>query len=78
MTHVSSADHRPAFISVGGIVASFLGLGLFIYFVQRAGLSEIVIGIRRLGWTFLLVAALGGLRLAARAQAWRACFTGEH
>ena len=78
MTHVSSADHRPAFISVGGIVASVLGLSLFIYFVQRAGLSEIVIGVRRLGWTFLLVAALGGLRLAARAQAWRACFTGEH
>ena len=59
-------------------ITSFLGLALFVYFVRQAGLKEIAAGLKGIGWTFGIVVALGGLRLAARAQAWRSCFTGVH
>ena len=51
---------------------------LFIYFVQRAGVSDVVEGIQRLGAAFLLVVALGGLRHLARATAWLRCMEGGH
>ena len=61
---------RPTF---GGIAVSVSGAVLFIYFVQRAGVGEIVDGIQRLGWAFLIVVALGGVRHFVRAAAWRQC-----
>lgn len=65
-------------MSPGGVVAAVVGVTLFVYFVQRAGVGEIVSGIRRLGWVFLVVVALGGLRFAARGMAWRGCLEGTH
>ena len=35
-------------------------------------------GIRRLGWAFLIVVALGGIRHLVRAAAWRRCLEGAH
>ena len=55
-----------------------VGLALFVYFARQAGLDEIAEGIRRLSWVFILVVLLGGLRLAARAMAWRSCLQGQH
>ena len=78
MTDTPTATRRLALGTLASMAASFLGLALFVYFVQRAGLTNIAVGVQRLGWMFLLVVALGGLRLAARAQAWRCCFTGKH
>ena len=78
MTDVSSTDNKPAVSLALRFITSFLGLALFVYFVRQAGLKEIVAGLRGIGWTFGIVVALGGLRLAARAQAWRSCFTGVH
>jgi len=78
MTEVSSADNKPAVSLVLRFITTFLGLVLFVYFVRQAGLREIAAGIRGIGWTFAIVVGLAGLRLAARAQAWRHCFTGVH
>ncbi|MEE2791196.1 MAG: TIGR04282 family arsenosugar biosynthesis glycosyltransferase [Acidobacteriota bacterium] len=78
MSDRPTGTRKPMLGTLASIAASFLGLALFVYFVQRAGLTEISVGVQRLGWMFLLVVALGGLRLAARAQAWRGCFTGKH
>jgi rSAM/selenodomain-associated transferase 1 len=78
MTDRPTVTRRPTLGTSASIAASLLGLTLFVYFVQRAGLTEIAVGVQRLGWMFLLVVVLGGLRLAARAQAWRGCFTGKH
>lgn len=46
---------------------------LFAYAARRAGISEILDGIRRIGWRLLPILALGGLRFIVRAEAWRRC-----
>jgi hypothetical protein len=53
----------------GGIA----GLALFAYAVQRAGVTEILDGVRRVGWGLLIVLLSGGARLLVRAQCWRLC-----
>ena len=47
---------------------------LFAYFVKRAGLSEILGGIKRLGAGFLIVLAISAVRHIARSLAWMKCF----
>lgn len=56
-----------------GILFGLLGLLLFVYFVQRAGLREIVSGIKRLGLGFLLVLAISSIRHIVRSLAWVTC-----
>ena len=53
---------------------AILGLLLFAYFVRKAGVWEISGGIRRLGFAFLLIFILGGVRQAAHSVAWINCF----
>ena len=65
-------------LSVPGLIAAAAGVVLFVYFVRRTGVAEIAGGVGRLGWVFPVVAALGGLRLAARALAWRSCLDRPH
>jgi hypothetical protein len=57
-----------------GIVFALLGLMLFAYFVRKAGVSEIVAGIRRLGFGFMLVIVISAIRQVARSLAWTRCF----
>ena len=64
--------------TLGGGLAAIGGLALFVYFIQRAGVSDVFDGIRRLGWAFLIVVALGGIRHLVRAAAWRRCLEGTH
>ncbi len=74
----STASGRPGPLSRSGLAAAAAGIALFVYFVERTGVADIAAGAGRLGWVFLVVAALGGLRLAARALAWRSCLDGPH
>ena len=78
MTEEPTTDDRPGRVSPGGVAAAVLGVVLFVYAVQRAGVGEIADGIRHLGWVFLVVVALGGLRFAVRGMAWRGCLEGPH
>jgi len=55
------------------IAAALGGALLFIWAARRAGVSEILDGIQRVGWGLLPLFALAGLRFAARAEAWRLC-----
>ncbi len=64
-------------LSVPGLIAA-AGVVLFVYFVRRTGAADVAAGAGRLGWAFPAVAALGGLRLAARALAWRSCLDHPH
>ncbi len=57
-----------------GIPFALLGLALFAYFVRKAGLSEILVGIKRLGVGFLLIIGISSLRQTARSLAWLRCF----
>jgi len=61
-----------------GIVFGLLGLLLFAYFVRRAGLGEIASGIQRLGFGFILILAISGLRYVVRALAWMRCVEAPH
>lgn len=56
-----------------GIIFALLGLLLFVYFVSRAGVGQILDGIQRLGAGFLLILAISSLRYIARAWAWTRC-----
>ncbi|MFN2491876.1 MAG: lysylphosphatidylglycerol synthase domain-containing protein [Pyrinomonadaceae bacterium] len=57
-----------------GIFFAVLGLLLFAYFVRKAGPSQILDGIKRLGWAFLLVLAISAIRQIVRSLAWMRCF----
>jgi hypothetical protein len=57
-----------------GIIFAVLGLLLFAYFVRKAGVDQIVAGIRRLGLGFLLILAISGIRHSVRSLAWMNCF----
>ena len=61
-----------------GIVFAILGLLLFAYFVRRAGVSQIMAGIQRLGFGFLLILAISAVRQVARSLAWTRCFEAPH
>ncbi|HYE64992.1 MAG TPA: lysylphosphatidylglycerol synthase transmembrane domain-containing protein [Pyrinomonadaceae bacterium] len=56
-----------------GIIFASLGLLLFIYFVRKAGVEEIIEGIRRLGAGFLLIFVISGTRKVVRSVAWMRC-----
>ena len=74
----SSVARRGRRLTLGGGLAAIGGLALFVYFIQRAGVSDVFDGIRRLGWAFLIVVALGGIRHLVRAAAWLRCLEGSH
>jgi lysylphosphatidylglycerol synthase-like protein len=57
-----------------GILFAILGLLLFAYFVRKAGVTQIIDGIRRLGLGFLLILGISAIRQIARSLAWTRCF----
>lgn len=61
-----------------GILFALLGLLLFAYFVRKAGVSQIMAGIQRLGFGFLLILAISAVRQVARSLAWTRCFEAPH
>ncbi|HVG39470.1 MAG TPA: lysylphosphatidylglycerol synthase domain-containing protein, partial [Pyrinomonadaceae bacterium] len=57
---------------------SLFGVLLFVFFVRRAGLSGILDNLRSLGFGFLLILLLAGLRLVIRTLCWTRCFEAPH
>ena len=57
-----------------GVLFAFLGLLLFAYFVRKAGIAQIIVGIRRLGLGFLLILGISAMRQVVRSLAWTRCF----
>lgn len=55
-----------------GLVAAAIGAGLLVLAVQQVGWT-IQRGISGIGWWFLLVVVLGGVRFYARARSWILC-----
>jgi hypothetical protein len=56
-----------------GILTLGVGLALFFFMTQRAGLSEISARVRALGAGFVLIIGISSLRIAMRALAWKHC-----
>ena len=71
---VKDTSGRNKKLARWGILFALLGLLLFAYFVRKAGVSEIMVGIRRLGLGFLLILGISALRQIARSLAWTRCF----
>jgi hypothetical protein len=61
-----------------GVVFALLGLLLFAYFVRKTGVADIMSGIRRLGFGFLLILGISAIRQTARSLAWLRCFEPPH
>jgi len=66
------ATNRKRFTPLG-IIFTLAGLILFAYFVKRAGVTQIVDGIRRLGAGFILIIAISAVRHIVRSIAWMMC-----
>ena len=67
------AAARARRLTLAGAATSVLGLALLVYLIRRTGVGPIVEGAREVGWGFLGIVALGGLRFGARALAWALC-----
>ena len=59
--------------SVIAIAAALVGAALFVYAVRRAGVTDIIEAIQRVGWGLVPILALAGLRFVIRAECWRWC-----
>lgn len=68
---------KPRGVTPAGIITALIGVALFTYAIRRAGVDEIVIGVRRLGWGFAGVMVLSAFRDAVRTVAWQAAVEGE-
>lgn len=60
------------------MIAALIGLLLFAWFVRQVGPAEIWQGLRAIGWGFVPIIAVTGLRFALRAAAWRLCLEPSH
>jgi hypothetical protein len=56
-----------------GLVAAALGLALFAWFIQRSDPALIWEGLADVGWGFIAIVFIAGLRFALRAIAWSMC-----
>ncbi len=55
------------------LASALAGAALFAYAVRRAGVTDILDGIQRVGWGLVLILGLAGLRFLIRAECWRLC-----
>ena len=78
MTEGAFQSSRRRGFTPFGIIATLLGIVLFAYFVEKAGLSQIADGIQRLGAGFLIVIAISAFRQIARSLAWMLCIEEPH
>jgi len=78
MTQRGKAGGGSRRLAPAGAALALLGLGLFAYFVWRAGPGEIWANVSKIGWGFAAILLLGGLRFVVRALAWTLCFEPPH
>lgn len=74
MSKSSTSDSKTKRFAPVGVVFVLLGLLLFAYSVRKAGVTQIITGIQRLGAGFLLILGLSAIRQVVRSLAWTRCF----
>ncbi|HYE76322.1 MAG TPA: lysylphosphatidylglycerol synthase domain-containing protein, partial [Blastocatellia bacterium] len=63
-------QRRSQLISLAMLV---VGIGLLVFLLKQTGLSEIIARVKILGWGFLILLVLSGLRVVLRAWSWIRC-----
>lgn len=72
------AGNRTKKFTPAGIIFAVLGMLLFAYFVKKAGVADIIGGIKRLGAGFILVLLVSSIRPIVRSLTWTLCFEEPH
>jgi hypothetical protein len=72
------APARRPRVTIGGLLAALFGAGLFAWIVHQTEITPILEGLKRVGWGFVVILILSGLRPLVRAAAWRLCTPGPH
>jgi hypothetical protein len=55
------------------VAAGVGGALLFVWSIRAAGIAGVRQGVSRVGWWFIVICLLGGIRYLVRATAWRMC-----
>jgi Lysylphosphatidylglycerol synthase TM region len=74
--HAPSPPRARTGITPGGALAALFGAALFAYTLRQTSLAPILAGMRSVGWGFLAILGLSGVRVLARAWAWSLCTEG--
>lgn len=77
MASTNKQKRKQSFAPLG-ILFAVAGLTLFAYFVKKAGVSQILDGINRLGAGFVLIIAISSVRQIVRSIAWMLCMEPPH
>ena len=64
---------RTQGLRLAGLAAGLGGALLFVSSIRAAGTAGVLDGLSRIGWWFVLIWSLGGIRYLLRAVAWRMC-----
>src|SRR5215813_9775236 len=72
MNQKSDQKNRKRFAPLG-IIFALAGAALFVYFVKKAGVGQIIDGISRLRAGFILIIAISAVRHIVRSLAWTLC-----
>jgi hypothetical protein len=64
---------RKLGLRLAALAAGVGGALLFLWSLRVAGVAEVLDGVSRVGWWFVVICALGGIRYLLRAVAWRIC-----
>jgi hypothetical protein len=73
MKEVNTESHGRPKVRALAVIATVVGVLLFIYTLQTAGPREIARQLHQVGFGFLVVLLLSGFRMAVRARAWSLC-----
>jgi len=76
MADVSLARSPKPTLNILALAGALVGGLLFAYTLRRAGVSEVLAGIRHVGVAFVAVLLLSGFRMVVRAKAWSLCVGG--
>ena len=70
------STERP--LTLAGALTTAAGIALFVWLIWRVGPAEVWAGFAQIGWGLAAIIAIGGLRFATRAEAWRQCLEPPH
>ena len=73
MTDAPSTPSRSARSTLINLGLAILGGVLLVATVRRVGWTDVERSLASVGWWFVAIVALGGVRFATRARAWMAC-----